>query len=494
MRKRYRLGIRSKLLGFYTVALLAVALLDLAVQVAAYGAAKDFEGRLSRYHSVHRLRLSLDNHFKRAERILRESNEIDQDAIDQDMQGFWFTLSLLENEEAESLNAFFNVQAVRRGMDAYWRYLGSAVQRRQAQEKDWYLDFASAGRIASYVDGYLSSLLSESLDSGERQYRAVVQRISVFRVASLTALAFFTIFFGIFAIAFSASVASPIKRLAQAAERIAAGDLEVEEVNASTGDEVETLAQAFNIMSRNLRSMVEDLRGKAELEKKLREEERELLETEAALREAQFMSLQDQIRPHFLFNALNTISRTALFEGAPDTERLSLALAKLLRYSLFPSESLVSVNEEAEILREYLAFQEIRFGERLHWDIRVDSGAGDILMPRFTLQPLVENAVRHGIEPLEKGGRVEVIARKRRGRLYLLVIDSGIGMNKQEAQDLIRGTKAGGAQGGLGFRNIVQRLELRYGGEERISVRSQIGGGTEVRVSFPSASIQGKAE
>lgn len=482
MRRRYRFGIRSKLLAFYAAAMLTVVVLDLAVQFAAYGAAREFEARLSRYHSVHRLRVALGAHYQRIEQLLREGRPPDQDELDQDLLGFWFTFSEIEAAESESLEVYFNVRATRRGMEAYGRSLTAAAQRRAEGDKDWYQDFATAGHIEAYVDGYLSSLLSETLAFGERRYRAVARRIVAVRVTTLTALIFVALGFGSLAVAFSGSVTAPIRRLAAASERMAGGDLDVSEVYAPTGDEVETLAHSFNAMSRSLRAMVEDLRGKAELERKLREEERELMETEKALREAQFMSLQDQIRPHFLFNALNTIARTALFEGATETERLTLALGKLFRYSLGSPDALVQVREEEAVLREYLAFQTLRFGQRLSWDIRVDAKAEDALIPRFTLQPLVENAVRHGIEPLEGGGAVEVRVHRREGRLYLSVRDTGIGMDAKAARALMSDSTSNG----IGLSNVKRRLALRYGGSERIEVRSTVGGGTMVRISFPA--------
>ena len=492
MRGRYRFGIRSKLLTFYAAAMLSVVALDLVVQLAAYGAAHEFEARLSRYHGIHRLRVSLVSQYKRIDEELRAGRAPDQDELEQDLLGFWFAFSEIEKTEHESLEVYFNLRAARRGMEAYGRLVASAARQRAEGDKDWYLDFAAAGRIEAYVDGYLSALLSETLAFGEKRYRAVARQIAAVRLATLGALAFVALGFGALAVAFSLSVTAPIRRLAAASERIAAGDLEVSDVTASTGDEVETLAASFNAMSRSLRAMVEDLRGKAELERKLREEERELMETEKALREAQFMSLQDQIRPHFLFNALNTIARTALFEGARETERLTLALGKLFRYSLGSPDALVQVREEEAVLREYLDFQALRFGRRLSWDIRVDAAAESALIPRFTLQPLVENAVRHGIEPMESGGTVEVRVHRREGRLYLSVKDTGIGMDAKTARTLLadaRGAgtegRGGAALGGIGLSNVRRRLALRYGGKERIEVRSAIGEGTLVRISFP---------
>jgi sensor histidine kinase YesM len=342
---------------------------------------------------------------------------------------------------------------------------------------------AFAGRIFGYMDSYLSSLLSEAMEYGETRYQALVLRINRIRRFTVTGLVLFVVLFGMAAIAFSSSVAGPIRTLANASERIAAGELDVPEVHAPTGDEVEVLARSFNTMSRSIATMLTDLKGKAELERRLREEERELMEKERALREAQFISLQDQIQPHFLFNALNTIARMALFEKAAETERLSLALGRLFRYALGAPESMVPLSAELGIVEEYLAFQALRFGDRLTWTIGAQPAARKVLIPRFTIQPFVENAVRHGIEPKEEGGGVSVEAHKNGGRLVIRIQDTGVGLAallKEKGQ-----AGAESAVEGIGIANVRKRLELRYGTNAHLSIKSEAGRGTRVLISIP---------
>ncbi len=482
MHTRIRHSIRRKLLMFYSVAILAVVLLDLSIQLAAYSAIHEFEGRLSRYHSVHRLRLELASHYGRAERALRETAMTARLPLEEELQDFLFVVSSLELVAPESLNAFFAIQATRRGIEAYFDRIEAAVALRLANDKDWYLDLAHAGRIFGYMDTYLSSLLSEAMNYGEARYQALIARISRIRRLTIGGLVLFVALFGMAAAAFSKSVANPIRTLAQASERIAAGELDVPEVHAPTGDEVEVLARSFNTMSKSIASMLADLKGKAELERRLREEERELMEKERALREAQFISLQDQIQPHFLFNALNTIARMALFEGAKETEGLSLALGRLFRYALGAPESMVRVEAELGIVEEYLSFQALRFGSRLSWTINAQSSAKGALIPRFSIQPFVENAVRHGIEPREEGGSVSIEAHTKGGRLILNISDTGVGMAPP-----LKGRKAGGAAAseGIGIANVRKRLELRYGAAAHLAIKSEAGAGTQVHISLP---------
>ena len=485
MATRIRIAIRTKLLLFYTVAILAVILLDLSVQVASHGAIREFQENLARYHSIHRLRINLSSHYSNRERLLREAPFSELPDLEEEMASFLYVVSNMERIEPESLNAFFNLQATRRGVVAYFNRLELANRSRQDNQADWYPELAAAGRISAYMDGYLSMLLSEAMDYGEARYQNLVGRLTALRSMTIGGVVLFAFLFGLAAAAFSTSVAGPIHRLAIASERIAAGELDVPEVQAPTGDEVEILAHSFNTMSRSIRSMVDDLRGKAELERRLREEERELMEKERALREAQFISLQDQIQPHFLFNALNTIARTALFENATKTEELSLALGRLFRYALSAPESMVPVKDELSIVEEYLAFQSLRFGDRLKWTIRSQSYSQAILIPRFTIQPFVENAVRHGIEPREEGGTVEIEVRRKGKRLSIAIRDTGVGMDVPPKGKPSKGDDH--KIEGIGINNVRRRLDLRYGKEARLILNSEKGKGTEVRIFLPVA-------
>lgn len=353
--------------------------------------------------------------------------------------------------------------------------MGKGILHRQQREANWYQDIAYANKIAVYIDGYLAAVLSDAMQAGSDLYQDLVKRITRIRTITLGLLAMFIILLGSAAVAFSSSIANPIHRLAEAASRISQGDLEISEIWANTGDEIETLANAFNTMSQNIKRMVMDLKEKADLERRLREEDQ-------ALREAQFINLQDQIRPHFLFNAINTIARTAMFEGAYETEQLTLALGTLFRYALEAPHALVSIEEECMVVGEYLKFQALRFGKRLQWEMNIQQESRTVLIPRFTLQPFVENAVRHGIEPLEQGGTVRIMINKKGNRVYAKIIDTGKGMETSKLRKEYEG---------IGVSNVRKRLQLCYGEQAVLRIKSTVGQGTEVSISFPVINSMG---
>jgi signal transduction histidine kinase len=207
--------------------------------------------------------------------------------------------------------------------------------------------------------------------------------------------------------------------------------------------------------------------------------ERELRETQ--LREqlvrAQLSMLKMQLQPHFLFNTLHAVS-SLMLEDVWAADRMLSRLAEMLRQALQSSQTqMVTLAEEIEGLEPYLEIERIRFGNRLR--VTVDlGGCEDALVPHMLLQPLVENAIRHGIAPSEAGGALCIEARRRDGLLQLQVRDTGSGLGS---------ASAGGH--GLGLTNTRQRLQYLYGDRHSLELRSGTGGrGVSVLMELPYAS------
>jgi len=201
-------------------------------------------------------------------------------------------------------------------------------------------------------------------------------------------------------------------------------------------------------------------------------EEREQLE--ARLARAQLQSLRLQLHPHFLFNTLNTIN-ALIGTDRHAAERVVSGLSELLRMSLSSaSEQEVSLARELELLAHYIEIQQIRFQDRLTVSFRIDPDARHALVPNLMLQPLVENAIRHGIAPRAAPGHVVVTASRHDGRLELSVVDDGVGENpRAEHRD------------GVGLGNTRARLLSLYGADHRFEAGSASSGGFSVRIEIP---------
>ncbi|MFZ5427876.1 MAG: LytS/YhcK type 5TM receptor domain-containing protein [Thermodesulfobacteriota bacterium] len=202
------------------------------------------------------------------------------------------------------------------------------------------------------------------------------------------------------------------------------------------------------------------------------------------LAHAEIRRLQAQINPHFLFNSLNTIA--SFCRTAPAQAReLLLDLSRYMRRNLDSSRGLIPLSEEVEQTRAYLAIEQARFGGRVSAEIDLGPGAGECLVPPLIIQPLVENAVRHGILPRESGGVVRLSARRENGHLLVEVGDDGAGMSPEQVRAIVGSRDSESLLEGIGARNSNQRLVQLYGPDYAMTVDSAPGAGTNITLRIP---------
>ncbi|NJN93135.1 MAG: histidine kinase [Anaerolineales bacterium] len=198
---------------------------------------------------------------------------------------------------------------------------------------------------------------------------------------------------------------------------------------------------------------------------RLLKEAQEKAAMQAALQHAQLRALQSQINPHFLFNSLTLVGYTALEENAPRTEEIAYTLSDLLRYSLRNTALMVPLSEEVEMIDRYLTIQQIRFGNRLNKHIELDPALQHLQVPCMLLQPLVENAIVHAVEPSLRSVTVKVRVVREDNHILLEVSDDGVGMDETQVTTLnsrLFITPAYRKRPALGLQSVVRRLEGEY--------------------------------
>lgn len=271
--------------------------------------------------------------------------------------------------------------------------------------------------------------------------------------------------------------------LAEASRKIERNDFTAPDLEWSGEDEMGGMVRAFNKMKHANEQYVHAAEDNRRMQERLHGQELEQMQLEKRFADAQFQVLKNQLHPHFLFNTLNTIARMAKLENAPTSERMTLAVSNLLRYNLRTTDPLVPLAQELKVVRDYLYIQQMRFDERLRWrmDCRVD--AEQTLVPVYLLQPLVENAVLHGIVGKEKGGAICVCIRADAGMLKISVTDTGVGIPPEHLQEIRRQIASGETRHGIGLGNLQYRLAGYYahGG---VCVYSKAGCGTAVLLAF----------
>ena len=242
-------------------------------------------------------------------------------------------------------------------------------------------------------------------------------------------------------------------------------------------------------MKHSMAQQVTTLREKNEMEQALHQQETQALELQNRMERSRMQQLRSQIDPHFLFNTLNVILQTAGQEKAYRTQALITALSHLLRYSLMSNDEQVPLAREVRIVDEYYSIYHVRFGDRvkMRWCISDSIDLTETMVPSFILQPIVENAFKHGIAPKEEGGavRIRITPLREQGLLRISVCDNGLGIEPEQLARLQAGLAAPGDRWEhIGVYNVAARLRL-LDKRCRFEVRSHPGRGTAVSLYLP---------
>ncbi|TCM86034.1 histidine kinase/DNA gyrase B/HSP90-like ATPase [Paenibacillus sp. BK033] len=342
-------------------------------------------------------------------------------------------------------------------------------------------DFTEATRLSKYISEMTLTLLGTELQTYDQFYRGMIMQSVELKKLGVWMLALITFLLLLFTYWFSLSITRPIQRLTQAARELSRGRFDTHiEINAN--DEISFLAKTFDRMRININNLISEMQHKAQLES-------ELQKNKLLLQESQLRSLQSQINPHFLFNTLDTLSKKAYLEGSLETSDLLTSVARLLRYNLKRLDRPVTLYEEVRVLREYIFIQKTRFTERLRFEEEVDEDCLYVQIPGLTIQPIIENAVIHAIEPLEEGGKITFRIRNEANDVIIEIEDEGSGMSEdtisQIMEDRFASQEGDGHSTGIGFGNVINRLKLYYGREDVLAIQSEVGKGTKVILKLP---------
>mgnify|MGYP001533681342 CR=1 FL=1 len=266
------------------------------------------------------------------------------------------------------------------------------------------------------------------------------------------------------------NIVRPMVELAEDSRRIGENDFTGPDTHAEGGDEIASLVRAFCTMKASTRGYIEALTEKHKMEKQLDE--------------VRLQMLKNQINPHFLFNTLNMIASTAQIEDAAATEKMIHALSRLFRYNLKSTDSVMPLERELKVVQDYMYLQQMRFGQRIRYDTDCNQDTLEVLVPSFALQPLVENAIIHGISPKGQGGRIHVRSWMEGRRIWISVADTGRGMARERLEEISRALARGEEKAtGVGVGNIYRRVHGMYQDGE-IFIYSSEGRGTVVQMAF----------
>ena len=285
---------------------------------------------------------------------------------------------------------------------------------------------------------------------------------------------------------FSATVIDPILDLSKASRVLADNDFSGDDLPERTTDELGDLTRAFNHMKHAMAGHIATLEEKNRMAQQLHKEELAKESLKRNLYHTRLEMLRSQVDPHFLFNTLSMISCMAQLEDAADTDKMILRLSGLFRYNLRTKAQEVTLEDELGVLDDYLYLQQMRFDGRVTCCtiLRVDPAG--VRIPSFTLQPVVENAFKHGLKSMEDGGRITLRIWQEGDTVIVSIADNGCGMTADELEDLHAKISAAGETGqGIGLGNICRRIQLLYPASGGYRIHSRPGRGTVVQLIIP---------
>lgn len=276
----------------------------------------------------------------------------------------------------------------------------------------------------------------------------------------------------VFSRSFSRDIYQPVRMLAAQAEEIMNGNYNMEDLPVIREDEMGYLTQAFNKMKAQIRKHFQD--------------QEELWRLETLLQDAEYRALQSQVNPHFLFNVLGLAMEAALVGDAERTVDVLENISYMLHYSLTSVRENTWLTDELKMVQAYLFLQQRRFGDRVTFSVSFPQEVPALRIPGMTLQPVVENAVKHGVEGMTDGGGVEVLLIRTAEAVELCVRDNGWGIPRERLEALNRGepVQESGRSTGLGLANVRGRMMMFYGRPDLMRVESVEGEGTSVYLKY----------
>jgi two-component system sensor histidine kinase YesM len=294
------------------------------------------------------------------------------------------------------------------------------------------------------------------------------------RLFMVFVVAFFLFLLAVINAYISSKITAPIQELEKSVNALEAGELDAE-VYLGGSYEIQHLGRSIGVMAKRIQALMKDIVSEHESKRK-----------------SEFDTLQSQINPHFLYNTLDIIVWMIENEQKQEAVKVVTALARFFRISLSKGRSIIPVRDELEHVRSYLTIQQKRFKNKFTYRIEAQDEVLSLACLKLTLQPLVENAIYHGMEFMDGDGEILVKAERDGERLCITIADNGLGMTAEQVQGLLTGKtrSASGKGSGIGVKNVNERIRLYFGEDFGLDIRSEPDEGTEILIRLPAVSFE----
>lgn len=281
----------------------------------------------------------------------------------------------------------------------------------------------------------------------------------------------------------SHNITSRIRVLIQKMNQVKKGDLKIA-IHMTGRDEIGQLNNIFDIMVKELDRLINEVYY---TKLKMQDTEIQKQKIENTKKEAELVSLQNQINPHYLFNTLESIRMNLLLKGDRETSTIVKLFGDTFRASMRGKSDMISIKDELNFIRDYFIIQKYRYKDKIDYIMTVSPNLMEYEIPKFILQPLIENAIYHGLELKDGNGSVDITIQQEHHAIHLNVSDNGIGMSQVELDQLLTFLHNGeqSKQKSYALKNIYNRLKLLFGDELVFLIQSKINIGTQIDIYIP---------
>ncbi len=441
---------------------------------------KEFSGKIDRtVTSLEQYLISRD--FEMLQKYYRDSQELDS---------IYPNLAVIQ----PTMENYLLLENVRNMTRSFLQQADIAVQAKRARDSSsYYQAFSEVARYGTNINWAIDRLITRQLEENSRQYLVISKRLIFIQRLGLFLIIGALIFSIIVTVWTSFRLTDPLKNLVEAARNISRGKFNQAPLKVSTNDEVGVVTTAFNEMATDIANLIQKIKQQSDLAQRLQDQELQNLTMKNVLREAELHALQSQINPHFLFNMLNAGVQLAIIENAEKTADYIDKAASLLRYNLRRMDNPVTLAEEIDHLKTYFFILSARYGkDRIKFIVELDPSIGDFQIPLLTLQPIVENALVHGVEDMESGGVITVKAFPQGSMVIIQILDNGKGMDDETLQSLREMKYSAGHTTGLGLHNVRERLRLFFRVEDLLLFDTLPEGGVMVELRLPFLNVARK--
>ena len=356
----------------------------------------------------------------------------------------------------------------------YLEEVAQTIEAKRGRNVEKYRTYyESSTTLYKEIDEYIKSLNIELFAVNSGNYLLLLKAFRRLEVVGVIVMTLVMIGNVIIITNFVKTMILPLKNLAESADEVSEGNFDATIPPAMYHDEVGIVINAFGKMVVSIKDYIEKLKESMAHERYMQEKE---LIMEANLKDAQLKYLQAQINPHFLFNTLNAGAQLAMMEGADRTYEYVQTVADFFRYNVQSQKRDVTIRDEVTLVDNYIQILNVRFSGDIGYEKQVDERLLDLVMPSMILQPIVENAVNHGIREMAGAGRITLKVYRKDDSVCISISDNGKGISQETIDQLLNGsfshTEDSYDNNGIGMDNVISRVRIFAEDDDAINIIS----------------------